>query len=164
MPRSCIFLAFLTAPLLLLWGCGSDNSVWVTGKLVKGGAKYDPPAGQVVYVTFVGLETKDASGKSLPGGDQYMAELDQATGTFSVPGRERRGIPPGKYRIAVTQKMTRETFDALNPQSKKGAKRVDRETDTLGDQFGLDKSPIVREVLASSNLTIDLDQPTDNPR
>jgi hypothetical protein len=46
-------------------------------------------------------------------------------------------IPPGKYRIAVTQKGTREAFDAANPQTNKGAKRVDSETDTLGDQFGL---------------------------
>ena len=53
-------------------------------------------------------------------------------------------IRPGKYRIAVTQKPTRNAFDMVNPQTKKGAKRVDRETDKLGDQFGLKEPPIVR--------------------
>ena len=90
-----------------------------------------------------------------------MAEVDQATGTFSVPGRDRRGIPPGKYRIAVTQKMTRETFDATKPKSKGGKKTLDRETDTLANRFGVETSPIVREVKGGENLAIDIDRPTE---
>jgi hypothetical protein len=151
----------LMASLLTHPGCSGSNTVWVTGKLIKAGAGYAPPAGQIVYITFVALEVKDDSGKVLPGGDPFMAEVDQATGTFTVPGKERRGIPPGKYRIAVTQKMTRETFDATKPPPKKRTKGVDRETDTLANRFGLENSPIVREVDGSREITIDLDRPTE---
>ena len=86
-----------------------------------------------------------------------MADLDQATGTFSVPGKERRGIPPGKYRIAVTQKMSRETFDAVAAKAKKGTKGLDRETDTLGNKFGIETSPIVRELTGAQEIAVDLD-------
>jgi hypothetical protein len=66
-------------------------------------------------------------------------------------------IPPGKYRIAVTQKWTREAFD---PSKKQGKKRADRETDMLANKFGMATSPIVVEVKQSQNVTIDLDHPT----
>jgi hypothetical protein len=150
-------LVLLVAPL----GCGrSGNNVWVTGKVLKGGSKYTPPTGQLVYVTFVALEVKDESGKAIMGGEPFTADVDQANATFSVPGRDGYGIPPGKYRIAVTQKMTRETFDATKPQPKKGWKGVDRETDTLANRFSLESSPIVREVKTGEELVIDLDKPT----
>jgi prepilin-type processing-associated H-X9-DG protein len=148
LPLPAALMESVVRPSRLLTG------VWVTGQLTKAGAKYEPPTGQFVYVTFVALEGKDASAKALSGGEAFMAGVDPATGSFSVPGRQRQGIPPGKYRLAVTQKMTREAFDAANPQPKKGAKRVDRATATLGDQFGLDKSPIVREVRGSEAVTM----------
>jgi hypothetical protein len=163
MPRGLV-LALLALSQFALAGCGGGNVVWVTGKLLKGGANYQPPTGQIVYVTFVAMELKDESGKSIPGGDAFMADLDQARGTFSVPGNDRRGIPPGKYRIAVTQKLTRETFDASAPKPKRGAKAADRETDTLKNQFGIDNSPIVREVTGSGEIIIDLDRPTEAGR
>jgi hypothetical protein len=147
--------------LIVFSGCGGgSDGVWVTGKLLKGGAPYVAPTGQLVSVTFVGLEIHDAAGKSLPSGESYWAEVDQSASTFSVPGPERRGIPLGKYRVAVTQKMTREAFNAANPNPKKG---VDRETDMLGDKFGAATSPIIREVKGSVDLTIDLDRPTESP-
>jgi hypothetical protein len=163
MRPSRLVLALLLVPLAASPGCGGrGNTVWVTGKLLKGGAQYVPPKDQVVYVTFVALEVKDESGKTVQSGEAYAANLDQAKGTFSVPGPEGRGIPPGKYRIAVTQKMEREAFNAAKPPSKT-KKRVDRETDTLADRFGLGTSPIVREVNTSQELTIDLDRPTESP-
>jgi hypothetical protein len=161
MGQNRLFLALLIAPLFAAQGCSRGNSVWVTGKLLKGGNPYQAPTGQLVYVTFVAMEIKDGSGKDIPGGEPFTAEVDQATGTFSVPGRDRRGIPPGKYRIAVTQKMTRETFDATKPQVKKGRKTADRETDTLANRFGVETSPIVRVVKGGEVLAIDLDQPTE---
>jgi hypothetical protein len=154
-------LAFLSVSLIVHSGCGGGNAVWVTGKLLKGGSPYKPPTDQIVYVTFVAMEIKDESGKSVAAGDQLMANLDQASGSFSVPGKEGRGIPPGKYRIAVTQKMTREAFDASNPKPRKGMKGVDRETDTLGNKFSIDTSPIIREVTGAQEIVIDLDKPTE---
>jgi hypothetical protein len=161
MRHSRLLLALLIPPLLAHLGCSGGNTVWVTGKVLKGGAPYHAPEGQLLYVTFVATEIKDDSGKDIPGGDEFMADLDQATGTFSVPGKERRGIPPGKYRIAVTQKMRREAFDATKPHSKRGLKRADRETDMLANQFGIDTSPIVREVKGAQDIAIDLDRPRE---
>jgi hypothetical protein len=160
MLRSHPALILLIALLIADTGCsGRGNNVWVTGKLLKGSEKYVAPEDQHVHVTFVGLETKDESGKALPSGEPYWAEFDQANGTFSVPGPERQGIPPGKYRVAVTQKMERVAFDKA-PKSHDKKKRLDRETDMLNDKFGMSTSPIVREITKSTDLEIDLDKPT----
>jgi hypothetical protein len=163
--RSRVALALLIAPLIASAGCGgSGKTVWVTGKLLKGGAKYVVPKEQSVNVTLVGLEVQDDSGKSVESGEPFWAEVDQENATFSVPGPEGRGIPRGKYRVAVTQKMLREAFDAAHPQPKKGDRKsasqsVNRETDFLGNKFGLGTSPIIREIKGSSELVIDLDKP-----
>ena len=163
MMKRLMVLTLLAAPMLTSIGCGgSGNAVRVTGKLVKGGAAYVPPNGQYVDLTFVGLETRDETGKIVKNHEPYQADLDEAGGRFTVPGRDGRGIPPGKYRVAVVQKMTRETFDASNPKGRRtvgGRVAVDRETDLLADRFGLTTSPIVREVGSSTDLTIDLDNP-----
>jgi len=160
MRSSHLVLALLIVPLVTSPGCGEpSNGVWVTGKLLKGGAEYVPPKDQFVYVTFVGLEIQDNSGKTIQSGESFWAEVDQASGTFSVPGPERRGIPPGRYRVAVTQKMERVAFDAPNPSRPK--KGIDRETDMLAHRFGLDTSPIIREIKSSCNLAIDLEKPAE---
>jgi hypothetical protein len=152
-------LALLIAALLLSAGCGGDgNTIWVTGKLLKGGVKYEPPADQLVSVTFVAIEVKDKDGKPGRAGEPYLAQYDPADGTFAVVGREGYGIPPGKYRIAVTQKMKREALDTINAKTKK--KVIERDTDMLKNKFGLDSSPITREIPNSTSLEIDLDKPT----
>lgn len=66
-----------------------------------------------------------------------------------------RGIPAGKYRIAVTQTITSEAA-----AKQKGRKRINRDTDMLKDKFSEMASPIVRELKNSAGLTIDLDKPT----
>ena len=59
----------------------------------------------------------------------------------------------------MTQKLSREAFDAAtaNKRPKKG---VQRDSDTLKNQFGIDSSPIRVEVKKSQDVTIDLDHPT----
>jgi hypothetical protein len=161
MMRTRFAVALLAATLVASPGCGgSGKTVWVTGKLLKGGAAYVPPEGQNVNVTFIGLETQDASGKMVQGGEPYQADVDQAKGTFSVPGTDGRGIPPGKYRVAVVQKLRRE---ALEKSKVPGKPRVDRETDLLKNQFSAEQSPIVRELTSSCELAIDLDRPGEAP-
>ena len=164
MRRSHVVLALLIVPLVASPGCGGrGNAVWVTGKLLKGGTQYIPPKDQLVHVTFVALEIEDDAGKTIQSGEPYAAEIDQANGTFSVSGPQGQGIPPGKYRVAVTQKMKREAFDAANPRPTKSArKRVDREADMLEDRFGIGTSPIIREMNQSQDLSIDLDRPTES--
>ena len=158
MRRSHLILAFLIAPLAAAPGCSEGNTVWITGKLLKAGTPYVPPKDQLVTITFVALEIQGRSGKTVQSGDPYLAEYDQTSGTFTVPGPDRRGIPPGKYRVAVTQKMERVAFDTANPRPKKG---VNRETDMLANRFGLGTSPIIREVKTSQEVTIDLDRPAE---
>jgi hypothetical protein len=150
------------ACLTLLAGCGgSSNEAWVKGKLLKGGAPYTPPQGHLVSVTFVGIEIEDPSGKVVKTPEPFDAQYQDETGTFTVPGREGYGIPRGKYRIAVTQKMLREAFEAEKPKAKPGQKPITRETDFLDDKFGPTTSPIVREIKGATDLVVDLDKPTE---
>jgi hypothetical protein len=160
-----VFVVLIMLPPVLS-GCGeSGKTVWVTGKLLKGGAKYVPPQGQHVSITFVLLENHDKSGGKAESGEAYFAEVDQENATFSVPGPERGGIPPGKYRIAITQKLTRETFNSVNKSRKpmRDGPGPNREADTLGNRFGLETSPIIREVDQDQEVVIDLDRPTEPP-
>ncbi len=161
MRRSHVLLALLIAPLAASTGCSGDHTVWITGKLLKGGTPYVPPKDQLVSVTFVALEVQGPAGKTVKSGEPYLAELDPTSGTFAVPGPERQGIPPGKYRVAVTQRLTREVFDAKQSTTKK---HLSRETDTLGNQYGLENSPITVEVKLSEDVTIDLDSPKGLPK
>jgi hypothetical protein len=158
-------LAVLIGVLAGSPGCGGPgNGVWVTGKLLKGGAKYTPPEDQVVSVTFVPLEVQDASGKTTKGGDIYAAEFNDSESTFEVPGPDRRGIPPGKYRVAVTQKLKREAYDAARQKAPRGKKPPSREADMLADRFGTSTSPLIVQVNRSEEVTVDMDRPTESPK
>jgi hypothetical protein len=155
-------LALSIIALISVAGCGGGgNTVWVKGKLLKGGSKYTPPEDQFVSVTFVTLEAQDASGKTNQGGDMCTAEIDPETGAFEVPGPDRRGIPPGKYRVAVTQRMKREAFDAAREKIKDKAKKkaFTRESEMLDGKYGMDRSPFIVQVNRSEEVVIDLDRP-----
>jgi hypothetical protein len=141
-------LVLLIAPLAVP-GCGaSDGTIQVTGKRFKGGAKYSPPEGQTIDLTFFAMEQTDASAKSLPSKESYAAQYDADEGAFTVPGHEGRGIPPGKYRVSVIQKARSDA----RPESKKRNEAFDRETDFLKDRFGPVTSPIIRELKSSTDL------------
>jgi hypothetical protein len=74
---------------LALPGCGSGYS-HMTGKITEKGAPLKLSDKGVVQLRFVG---KDAD-------DYYQADV-QPDGSFTVVGRDGRGIPPGKYKVAV---------------------------------------------------------------
>ena len=162
MPRPFAPSALLVACLLILPGCGdSGNNQRVSGRLLKGGAKYDPPPGHLLGLTFVAIEVFDAKGKPVNSTEPYEASVDDDRGTFTVPGREGYGIPPGKYRVMVTQRMSREAFEAAKPKAAPGKPPITRETDFLGGKFGAMNSPILREIKGTSEVVIDLDRPTE---
>src|SRR5215472_15820481 len=93
--RRSILLIALGAGLT---GCGeSSNTVWVKGRLLKGGARYVPPQGHVVGLTFVASEIENPGGQVTKSSEPFDADYNGDDGTFVVPGREGRGIPPGKY-------------------------------------------------------------------
>jgi len=157
--KRCILLALVVFVSGALPGCGGSGEpvVWVTGSLLKGGSKYQVPSDQDVTITFNAIEIQTASGKVVASTEPFVALFDQKAGTFKVPGKDGSGIPPGKYRISITSKMLRE---ALNT-SKAKQKPMDREKDYLEDKFGPATSPIIREIKSSTDLTIDMDKPTE---
>lgn len=156
MPRIRLRVAFTFAALITLPACDSGDNIRVTGRLLKGGTKYEPPVRQKVAITFVALELKDAAAKSHVG-ENFTAAYRPDDGTFTVSGPLNQGIPRGKYRVSVTQLWTREGLKTADVP--KGKKKVDREADILKNRFGTDTSPIVREVDGQTELTIDLDRP-----
>ncbi len=38
-----------------------------------------------------------------PPSDHYFAEFNPANGTFQSSGKDKKGMPPGKYRVAISQ-------------------------------------------------------------
>jgi hypothetical protein len=154
MPRfSLVVIAIAIA------GCGSSNAIWVQGKLTKGGAKYEVPADQTLNMTFYSTEPYKDGERTIPVGEGYMAVYKSEDGTFSVAGPEGLGIPPGKYRVSLTQELTREAVDKKNANLKKNQQMFDRDTDMLKGQYG-QNSPLVREIKDSTELVIDLDKPS----
>jgi hypothetical protein len=146
---------------LLLPGCGPSDAVWVTLDLQKGGKPYVVPENQSVQVTFYGIERKTP----VPGlsfeHEPFAARL-KSEATYEVPGPDGYGIPSGKYRIAIICKPRAGTLKPGQAKGRKAPMAPDRDQDFLKNQFGPDSSPIVRTVVSSSHLTIDMDQPSES--
>ena len=141
-----------------LAGCGGGDTIWVKGVLQKGGEVYKPPEGRKLALHFHQL----ADGTSdKPTGFVELADYDARDGSFTVPGREGNGIPPGKYRIALVETYLRETFDQIKKASKphRGQKPLDKEVNLLESAFGEKTSPFVRDLKTSTNLTLDMSKP-----
>jgi hypothetical protein len=154
--RTAFLVAISAAISLSSSGCGSTNDVWVTCEILRNGRPFSVPETHSVQVTFYALETKDENGKVNSTNEPYAAAR-RGDGKFEVPGPEGRGIPPGKYRIAVIHKP-KGTNAAPKPKSKREV--ADREFDFLRDRFGPQTSPIVRTIdTKSSQVVIDLDSP-----
>jgi hypothetical protein len=115
-------------------GCGS-NQLTTRGRVVKGGAPFKPGPGEFVRVTFVPVLE---AGKRAE--DYYVAEYNAADGTFQVAGKDRKGMPPGKYRVAIELDKHR--------------------SDLLRGKFDAERSPFVYDVDAGTpEIVIDLDNP-----
>jgi hypothetical protein len=133
MPRRFIALALLC--LILVQGCSGDNRLNVKGRLLKNGAPLKLSDPEFVRVIFFPVTTNGR-----PPLNTYLAAVDDAEGTFEAVGPDGRGIPPGKYRVAI--ELNRKKKDAL-----KGA-------------FDGDRSPFVFDIDANTQeLVIDLDKP-----
>jgi len=79
-----------------------------------------------------------ADGK--PPRDFYFAETDQTAGTFRPAGKNGKGMPPGKYRVAV--------------------ELMKKKKDVLGGKYDAERSPFVFDVDANTKeIVIDLDNP-----
>jgi hypothetical protein len=116
-------------------GCGGDGLLRTQGRLLKGGQPFIPKEGEYIEITFVPI---------LPDGqppqDHYYADVDQATGTFQPAGKNKKGMPAGKYRVAV--------------------ELMKKKKDQFGGKYDQIKSPYIFEVDAKTpEIVIDLDNP-----
>jgi hypothetical protein len=127
------FLAALG--LLVLAGCGGDGRLTTRGRLVKGGAPFTVPEEEYVRVTFFPIT---ADGK--PPKNTYASTYNGADGTFRAHGPDGKGIPPGKYRIAIEHEAGRK--------------------DRFQGAYDGDRSPFVFDIDARTReIVIDLDNP-----
>ncbi|HEY2786778.1 MAG TPA: hypothetical protein VGJ05_17590 [Fimbriiglobus sp.] len=105
-----------------------------TGRIVKGGVPFVVPADDFVRVLFVPYTEPGGKPKTC-----YIAEYDNAKGTFKAIGPDLKGIPPGKYRVAVTHE--------------RGKK------DLFRGAYDLPKTPFVFDIDSSTTeIVIDLDK------
>jgi hypothetical protein len=143
-------------------GCGKSNTIRVTGTLTKGGTAYRVPTGQRVSIVLYAVDVLGNGDRTVRANEPFQAQFNREKSTFEVPGPEGKGILPGKYRVSVVQRLTRDGLDKLQdtPKELAGKARViDRETDLLNNNYGPKTSPIVRDLKSSGNLIIDLDRP-----
>ena len=150
----------ILVPLALaIPGCGSSQGIWVHGKLTKGGVKYEVPGDQKLHMTFFSMEPFKDGERTIPAGQPYMAIFKSEDGTFTVEGPDGQGVPPGNYRVTVTQQLTREAVDKKNAKVGPRQKLFERDTDMLNGKYD-GTSPIMCEIKDSTELVIDLDKPT----
>lgn len=115
-------------------GCGSSGPpvVAVSGKITRNGEimAVKPMVGRLT-LSFYPVAAEGAA---------VVEEADlQADGTFTVPGKNGNGIPPGKYKIAV---VWQDDFPT-GP-------------DKLNGKYNQKNTPLIREVQAGSPLVIDV--------
>jgi hypothetical protein len=134
MRAAVLMLMGLTLCVVLSACSGGPRLVKVSGKLTNHDKPYQVVQGEMrPIITFVPMDPKGAY-------DKPAAEFNTTDGTFIVPGRERRGVPEGKYRIAIQ----------LNPPSPTA------EIQRYNQLFTEQSSPIVRDITGPQELTIDL--------
>ena len=116
-------------------GCGSGR-VKARGRLLRDGQPLPADEPGVVHLVFIPLAEANPAA---PEGS-FVAEFHRSDATFRVTGRDGRGIPPGKYRIAVQVNRNRK--------------------DVFGGAFNAVNSPFVREVTSSGDeIVLDLEKP-----
>jgi hypothetical protein len=90
-----------------------------------------PPGDKGIEVAFYPLHDG-----GLPG-DPFPAVVSPGDGTFHVPGPKGRGIPPGRYRVAIRVGLP-------------------GRGDHFKDAFSAENSPVVREVDGTKDVVIDV--------
>ena len=118
---------------LAVCGCGSgERKLKAKGRVVKGGAPFTVSADEYVRVTFYPMAADGSQPKN-----SYVAVYDRNDGKFTVVGPDGKGVPPGKYRVAVEHERKRK--------------------DLLEGAYDADRSPFVVEVTSKSqDIVLDL--------
>jgi hypothetical protein len=79
---------------LVSMGCG-NSQIKAKGRVLKGGAPFQPAEGEAVRIFFEPLDPPQGSY------DSYAGEFNNKDGTFQINGKDGTGLPPGKYRITL---------------------------------------------------------------
>jgi hypothetical protein len=129
------YFAVAAGLCLLIAGCGGNGKLRTQGRLVMGGQPLIPKDGESIRVTFVPILADGT-----PPSDHYFAEFNRADGTFRPAGKDKTGMPPGKYRVAVEYKKDKQ--------------------DMFEGRFDENRSPYVFDVNSKTKeIVIDLDKP-----
>lgn len=137
-------------------GCGSDGGAAagktiVKGKLVKGGNPYAldqskvklPKGGTGLPPGVSGESVLQVVFISTEGKEQFQAKTNPDAGTFEVEGTDGKGIPPGRYKIAITARVG---FSPGDP-------------DLFDGKFSPEKTQILRDIKPGDEVVIDIDKP-----
>jgi hypothetical protein len=130
----CLLWCFV---LILGAGCSSGPPpIPVKGKLLLKDVPFKVDQKVGVTVVFIPVQAGDF--------DTYPANYEREDGSFTIPGKDGRGIPAGKYKVSISQMSMQKT-----PEMQK-----------LNDMLSPQKTTIIREVTKDSpEITIDLSKP-----
>jgi hypothetical protein len=144
--RSCCYVLLGALVGLALTGCGGggETLVTVTGKVHEGG---QPVAIKDFYEGRNCLQVEffrlDDSGNLAPESFPYSQDVGE-DGTFEIRGPEGKGIPAGKYRVAVYRLSATEGMDE------------DTGEDLFEGKYGKENSKFEFDVAANQTVDIDL--------
>jgi hypothetical protein len=120
--------------LCLAAGCNGDGRLTTKGRIVKGGAPFTVLEPEFVRVTFFPVTPQGVAPLNT-----YIAAFNAADGTFRAVGPDGKGIPPGKYRIAIEHARKRK--------------------DLFNGAFDGDRSPFVFDIDSNTKeIVLDLDK------
>jgi hypothetical protein len=69
------------------------------GQVVKDGEDFVPDDEENLQVALVPIQDDNSPAKNF-----YYAEVDQSSGRFFAAGADKKGVPPGSYRVLVELK------------------------------------------------------------
>jgi hypothetical protein len=146
MRNRLLLLAPLLMALLVLAGCGKQGAT-ITGKLVLP-ATVQLEENDIAKITFLPEEQGLRPSVALvsPSDNSFVAK---------GPEPERRGVPPGKYKVAVKL--------LLQPASENAAKR-EKLFESLNQRYDEKNTPLTYEVTAEPQQAITIDLGTSAVR
>jgi hypothetical protein len=134
--------AQLTAALaaaLLAAGC-SRGTFNTRGTVLKDGQPIKVTEDQALRILLVPMPEDGSQPK-----DYYVAEFQASDSTFRVRGKDGKGMPPGKYRVAL--------------------ELLENRKDLLKGAFGPDNSPHVVTIQSGSDeITVDVGKAAGAPK
>src|SRR5262245_38291104 len=118
---------------IMVAGCG-DGMLTPKGRVVKSGAPFVLKPGEDLGVFFYPIDGDGKLGRTV-----YPALFQAADSTFRVTGSDRRGMPPGRYRVAIELKLNKK--------------------DLFNGMYDMTRSPFVFDVDSkTAEVVIDLDK------